>query len=150
MRASDTLNFQDNMRQTKFAGKSPQGLPKEQNSQASGFPDEDCKWMWLWRRPPRKKGGAAEGATRAGRRTRANLSGKRTELEGRTAIRTRRRRAAAPRAGRFPTQRVFPGTLRMTMTMLFQGHAAHAVWLFCLPQKKRARPCGGLPEKRGM
>ena len=31
--------------------------------------------------------GAAEGATRAGRRTRANLSGKRTEFEGWTAIR---------------------------------------------------------------
>ena len=37
-------------------------LPKEQNSQASGFPDEDCKWMWLWRTFLK---GTAEGAMRA-------------------------------------------------------------------------------------
>jgi len=39
-------------------------LPKEQNSQVSGFPDEDCKWMWLWRTFLK---GTAEGATRAKR-----------------------------------------------------------------------------------
>ncbi|GFO86907.1 hypothetical protein BUFA31_00710 [Butyricicoccus faecihominis] len=30
----------------------------------SGFPDEDCKWMWLWRTFLK---GTAEGATRAKR-----------------------------------------------------------------------------------
>ena len=42
-------------------------LPKEQHSQAAGNPDEDQKWMWLWRSP------AAPGTEGARRKTAESL-----------------------------------------------------------------------------
>ena len=50
---NDTLIFQDYIATNEVCRKKPRGLPKEQNSQASGFPDEDCKRMRLWRTPRR-------------------------------------------------------------------------------------------------
>ena len=115
-------------------------MPKEQNSQASGVPDEDCKWMWLWRMPPRKKGGAAEGATRAGRKIRAPISqAKGQSWKAGPRIRALRRgTGAALRAAGFPFEGVFPRSRAEAYDHAFSEpyRTGGVAFLFAAKQKK--------------